>query len=231
IKLGDRFKYAQEDVDFIYDGLEKNKRTMVEESIEEFGGTTTEQAEPTQKEKDIARARELVKNPHLGDPVDNTMATVLQKKQVYGYINEEGKKIGGMVDSQYIKKEEVKNIGKADKLTKAQGIKYWDFWYGKEGEIGERDKREIEAKGKEQEGNPLIGERQPLERRDKDDNGSLNKDLLIEKIQELRKKNYLEDDEKFGEALGCNAKFKLWTEKELTKLKEKLEIYRPSCLK
>ena len=48
-----------------------------------------------------------------------------------------------------MKKEEKDNIGKAQDLTKANGIRYYEFWYGKEGELGERDKRELAAKEKE----------------------------------------------------------------------------------
>ena len=229
IKLGERFKYAQEDVDFIYNGLGKITSADI---TREFGGIAVEEKpEEGEKERKIAQAKELVKNPHLAEPVDDTMATIPQKRQTYGYINEEGKKIKGIVDSQYIKKAEKDNIGKAQDLTKIQASKYWEYWYGKEGELGERDKRELAAKQKEQENNPFATKREPLEKRDPKDDASLTKDLLIEKINKLRKDNYLEDDEKFGEALGCNAKFELWTEGELTKLKEKLEIYRPSCLK
>jgi len=230
VKLGDRFDYAHEDVDFIYNGLEK---TIASEAItKEFGGTVEEKPENShdnsEKDQKIARARELVRNPHLAEPVNNTMATVKQKKQIYGYINEEGKKMGGMVDSKYITKKEVENIGKADKLTKAQGIKYWDYWYGKEEELGERDKRELAAK--EKEGNPFVTERQPIKKRDPKDESSLNKDVLIEKIQSLRKENHLEDDKKFMTELGCNAKFDRWSEKELIKLKEKLEMYKPNWI-
>ena len=224
-----------------------NCKITSEAITKEFGGTATEVKEnpyiPKEykerlepKEERIAKAKEiikdtmpgedLVKNPHLAEPVNDTMATVLQKKQIYGYINEEGKKMGGIVDSQYITKEEVKKIGKADKLTKAQGIRYWDYWYGKDEELGERDKREIEAKDKE--GSPFATKREPTEKVDPKDDASLAKDILIEKINKLRKENALDDDEQFTKTIGCNTKFNLWTEKELTKLKEKLEVYKPN---
>jgi len=234
VKLGDRFDYAHEDVDFIYNGLGK---ITSEDITREFGGTAVEEEEYQKdlrniegdKEQKIARAKELVLNPHLADPIDDTMATVKQKRQVYGYINEEGKKIGGMVDSQYITKEEIKSIGKADKLTKANAIRYWDYWYGSKEKLGERDKRELAAKEKEvKEGNPFVTKRHPLEKRDPNDTTPLDKQVLIDDIQQLRKDNSLEDDEKFSEALGCNTKFKLWTEKELTGLKEKLKTYKPN---
>lgn len=238
VKLEDRFDYAQEDVDFIY----KEQTNIVEESIKEFGGTVEEEKPEerfdslgnnvvTQKEKDIARARELVKNPYLAEPVNNTMATVKQKKQIYGYIDEEGKKLGGIVDSQYLTKEEAEGIGKPEDLTKSRAFAMWEKWYGKEGELGERDRREMTANEKKQKDNPFVTKREPVEKRDPKNKNSLAKDMVIEKIQDLRKKNHLLDDEKFSEALGCNAKFNLWTEKELGKLKEKLEIYRPAWLK
>jgi len=232
------FELANEIVEYIYKDQKKLPQptnaeitNMAEESLKEFGGTVKENPylpegykENVEKDLKIARAKELVKNPHLADPVDDTMATVKQKKQIYGYINEEGKKIGGMVDSQYIKKDEVKNMIKADKLTKAQGIKYWDYWYGKDEELGERDKRELAAKEKD---NPFVTARQPIEKRDPEDDASLNKDLLLEKIQRLRKKQYLTDDTKFAEAMECNANFDRWTEKDLERLIEKLEMYNP----
>ena len=233
----DFFELADKIVDYIYD-----KKITSEAITKEFGGTL----EPLQKvfdklpesyqkqlgavEKDkeqkIAKARELVRNPHLSEPVDDTMATVKQKKQVYGYIDEEGKKIGGIVDSDYITKEEVDNIGKPENLTKARAFKMWGYWFGNDGTMGERDKRELEAQ--EKEGSPFITEKEPIEKVDKNDDSSLTKDLLIEKINKLRKENALEDDAKFTKELGCNAKFNLWTEKELTKLKEKLEIWKPN---
>ena len=135
-----------------------------------------------------------------------------------------------MVHSRFIKPEEVEAIGKADKLTRTKAMKYWDYWYGKtdSDELGERDKRELIAKEKEEKESPFATKREPLEKVDKDDDSSLSKDVLIEQIQKLRKENALDDDAKFTEALGCNANFKLWHESELTKLKEKLEIYKPN---
>ena len=235
------FGFADRIVDYIYET--KGKITS-EDITKEFGGETVELPadkttllrdttdEPNPhitgktKEEFIAQAKEIVKNPHLAEPVDDTMATVKQKKQTYGYINEEGKKIGGIVDSQYMTKEEVKSIGKADKLTKAQGIKYWDYWYGKEGEMGERDKRELAAK--EKEGNPFVTEREPIEKTDKDDNASLSKDMIIDEIQAKRKELHLEDDKKFEKEIGHNTNFKNWTEKELTKLNELLKDWKPN---
>jgi len=238
------YKFADRIVGYIY-----NCKITSEAITKEFGGTATEVKEnpyiPKEykerlepKEERIAKAKEivkdtmpgedLVKNPHLAEPVNDKMATILQKKQIYGYINEEGKKMGGIVDSQYITKEEVKKIGKADKLTKAQGIRYWEYWYGKDQGLGERDKRELEAKEKET--SPFVTPREPLEKVDKNDDFSLTKDVLIEKIQELRKGLCLEDNAKFKEKLGYNANFEKWTEKELIRLKDLLKDWKPSWI-
>lgn len=222
------FEIADEIVDYIYNGSKKSLefRGTQEEVQEQFDKLPKEYQEKLgDKEQKIVQARELVRNPHLTEPVDDTMATVKQKKLVYGYLNEKGEKIGGIVDSQYITEEETKNIGEWQNLTKAQGIKYYEYWYGKEGELGERDKRELAAKEKL---SPFSTGRQPIETRDPKDDASLGKDLLIEKINKLRKDNHLEDEAKFKKAFdGCNTNFKLWTEKELTKLKEKLEMWKP----
>lgn len=216
----DYFGFANTIVDYIYNGLKITSEAITKE----FGGTVVEEKpEEGEKEQKIAQAKELVRNPHLAEPVDDTMATVKQKKLIYGYIDADGKKIKGMLDSQYIKKGEVKNIGKAQDLTKANAIKYYDYWYG---EDGERNKRELEAK--EKEGSPFATKREPIEKRDPKDDTSLTKDLLIEEINKLRKAKHLEDDEKFSEAFECNANFELWTEKELNSLKEKLEMWKPN---
>lgn len=240
VKLGDRFDYAHEDVDFIYNGLEKVKiikpKITIQDSLKEFGGTAVVEnkdlpegyKENVEKEQKIDRAKELVKNPHLADPVNKTMATVKQKKLVYGYIDEEDKKIGGIVDSRYIKKGEKDSIGKAQDLTKANAIRYYEYWYGKEGEMGERDKRELTAK--EKEGSPFVTEREPVEKIDPKDDTSLTKDVLINDIQELRKKLFLEDDTKFKKELGYNTNFEKWTEKELIKVKNLLKDWKPSWI-
>ncbi|MHA1420446.1 MAG: OB-fold nucleic acid binding domain-containing protein, partial [Candidatus Heimdallarchaeaceae archaeon] len=174
------FGIADKIVDYInneeyLEVLKNNKEITTEAITKEFGGTTEEEKPQDSggriytgsiekpKEQKIAQAKELVRNPHLTEPVNDKMATIEQKKQIYGYINEEGKKMGGIVDSQYIKKEEVKSIGKAQDLTKADGIRYWEYWYGKEGELGERKKRELEAK--DTEGTPFTPKRNPLEKK------------------------------------------------------------------
>ena len=214
-------------VEYIWKGV--NEITS-EDITREFGGTAVEQqleGIESDKAQKIAIARELVKNPHLTEPVDKTMATVKQKKQIYGYIDKEGKKCGGIVDSQYLTKEEAEGIGKPEDLTKSRAFAMWEKWYGKEGELGERDRREMTANEKKQKDNPFVTKREPIEKRDPKNKNSLAKDIVIDEINELRKTYGLTDDKKFMLEFGCNAKFNLWTEKELGKLKEKLKMYKP----
>ena len=234
----DYYKWADNVVDYIYNGCNGNNEKITSKAItKEFGGTAVEEKTKerlgnlgnnvvTFKEQKIAQAKELVRNPHLTEPVNDKMASVKQKKQIYGYIDEEGKKIGGMVDSRYIKEGEVKNIGEWQDLTKAQAIRYWNYWYGKEEEVGERDKRELEAK--EKEGNPFVTKEQPLEK--KDPKSNLTKDVLIDDIQAKRKELFLEDDAKFKKEMGYNTDFEAWTEKDLTKLKNLLKDWKPSWI-
>jgi len=194
VKLEERFKYAQEDVDFIYNGL-----ITSEDITKEFGGTAVEE---TKKER-IAKAQEIA-----------NQASQAQKDMVEKIIK-----------SKYITEKEIKNIGDLVTLTKDNASKYISYWFGKDEEVGERAKREIVAKDKE--GNPFVTERQPIEKRDPKDDASLAKDLLLEKIKALRKDQHLEDDTKFAEAMECNANFDRWTEKDLNRLKERLEMYNP----
>jgi len=240
------FEFADKIVDYIYQSqtkieIIKPKITLVEEAIKEFGGTAAEEKPQDSggriytgsvekpKEQKIAQARELVKNPHLTEPVNDKMATIPQKKQIYGYINEEGKKIGGMVDSRYITEKEKEGIGDWKDLTKSRAFKMFEKWYGTKETLGVRDKRELEAKDKEQ--NPFLTERRPLETKDPNDGTPLTKDVLIDDIQALRKKLFLEDDVKFTKALGYNTNFEAWTEKELKKVRDLLKDWKPNWVK
>ncbi|MHA1420447.1 MAG: hypothetical protein ACTSPO_16140, partial [Candidatus Heimdallarchaeaceae archaeon] len=60
---------------------------------------------------------------------------------------------------------------------------------------------------------------------------TITKDVLIDDIQALRKKLFLEDDAKFTKAIGYNTNFKNWTEKELGKLKDILKDWKPDWVK
>ena len=202
------FGFADEIVDYINKSQTRIEMikpeiimSIVEESIKEFGGTVTEET----KEERIAKAQEIA-NPN--------MASKAQKDMVEKIIK-----------SRYITKEEVAKIGDLKDLTKVNASRYISYWFGDGVKVGERAGREMIAQEEEEKANPFAT---TLEKVDKDDDSSLSKDVLIEQIQKLRKENALDDDAKFTEALGCNANFKLWHESELTKLKEKLEIYKPN---
>ena len=219
------FDCADDIVNYIYG----NNKITSEDITKEFGGTVEEKLQTFEviaKEQKIAQARELVKNPHLAEPVNDNMATVKQKKRIYGYINEEGKKIGGIIDSQYMTEEEKEGIGDWKDLTKSRAFKMLEKWYGTKETLGERDKRELEAKNKEQ--NPFLAERQPLEKKNPNNTTPLTKDVLIDEIQALRKKLFLEDDAKFKKEMGFNTNFNMWTEKELKRVKDLLRDWKPS---
>jgi len=236
------FEFADKIVEYI------NNEITSADITKEFGGTKEERIEQAkEKVKEIENPAWIKKeqkldltesaiNPHLSDPVNDTMATVKQKKQIYGYIDAEGKKIGGMVDSDYIKTKEIENIGKPENLTKKDAIKYWEYWYGKDKHtLGERDKRELADKEKKaKEENPLkekINEkRESIEKRDPKDESSLVKDLLIEAINNQRKEIHLEDDEKFREQIGYNPKLEELSEETLLKLKALLKDWRPDWI-
>ena len=207
------FEFSDKIVDYIYKDQKKLPQptnaeitNMAEESLKEFGGEAVEET----KEERIAKAQEIA-NPN--------MATKPQKDMVEKIIK-----------SRYITEPEVKNIGDLNLLTKVNANKYISYWFGNDGTLGERDKRELSAKAKE-EASPFISGREPIEKQDPNDDASLNKDLLIEAINKMRKTYGLMDAEKFMETIGCNANFNLWHESELIKLKEKLEIYKPNWVR
>lgn len=207
--------------------LPNDKTTLLRDTTEKSNPHITGKVGIIKNER-ISQAKELVRNPHLAEPIDDTMASILQKRQIYGYINEDGEQVKGIIHSQYLTKEEEKGIGEWQDLTKKRACLMWEKWYGKEGETGERDKRE-KAK-KEKEGSPFITKSQPIEKRDPRDETSLAKDLLIEAIQAKRKEIFLEDDEKFQETLGYNPKLDELSEEKLLKLKELLRDWKPDWM-
>lgn len=220
------FKTADEIVDYINKSqikieMIKPEITITSEAIaKEFGGEVVKVKEnpylPEGYKEEVEKAQRIAKAQEIANP---DMATKPQKDMVEKIIK-----------SRYITEPEVKNIGDLNTLTKVNANKYISYWFGNDGTLGERDKRELSAKAKE-EASPFISEREPIEKQDPNDDASLNKDLLIEAINKMRKTYGLMDAEKFMETIGCNTKFKLWNESELTKLKEKLEIYRPNWVK
>ena len=204
------FEFANKIVDYINneitgEAITKESGGMVEEVSEKIEEQITEGAKTAR----IEQAKEIVGKA--------TKLTELQKNMVEKIIK-----------SRYITKKEVENIGDLNVLTKDNASKYISYWFGDDAKLGERDKREITANEKKEKESPFVTKSEPIEKRDPKDNASLAKDLIIEKIQKLRKDNVLEDDAKFTKEFECNTRFELWSEKELTKLKEKLEIWKPS---
>ena len=207
------FVIADKMVNYIYKGLnEITSEAITKESggmVEEVSEKIEEQITEGAKTARIEQAREIVgKATKLTEPQKNMVEKIIK--------------------SRYIKKEEVENIGDLNVLTKDNASKYISYWFGDDAKLGERDKREITANEKKEKESPFVTKSEPIEKRDPKDNASLAKDLIIEKIQKLRKDNVLEDDAKFTKEFECNTRFELWSEKELTKLKEKLEIWKPS---
>lgn len=204
------FEFANKIVDYINneitgEAITKESGGMVEEVSEKIEEQITEGAKTAR----IEQAREIVgKATKLTEPQKNMVEKIIK--------------------SRYITKKEVENIGDLNVLTKDNASKYISYWFGDDAKLGERDKREITANEKKEKESPFVTKSEPIEKRDPKDNASLAKDLIIEKIQKLRKDNVLEDDAKFTKEFECNTRFELWSEKELTKLKEKLEIWKPS---
>jgi len=211
------FGFANEIIDYIYD-----KGITSEAITKEFGGTAVEVKTETKEER-IAKAQEIA-NPNMATKPQKDMVEKIIKSR---YIKkDELEKIGGK-ESESLEEARIIALENINQITKVNANRYISYWFGDGVKVGERAERELTAKEKEEEQNPFATERQPLEKVDKNDDTSLTKDVLIDKINKLRKENVLEDDAKFTKELGYNTNFKLWTEKELIGLKEKLEIYNP----
>jgi len=205
IKLEDRFKYAQEDVDFIYKDM-----ITSEDITKEFGGTAKE--EPKTKKERIEKAKEIAGKTEFKP------ASTLQKNRIFGYRDKEGWH-KGMIESRYIEKEEIRKIGSPEKLSVEKASDWLGWWWGVGKEEGERKKREREHPRNEN--GTLVGSLV------KGDKTSLAKDILIDDINALRRENFLIDDVKFEKEMGYNPHLENLTEEELSKLKGVLEHYNP----
>jgi len=208
----DFFEFADKIRDYIC------KKITSEDIIATLGGEiigTSKDGKPVvktgTKEERIETAREAV-----GD-TEFRPASTAQKKKIFGYRDEKGWH-KGMIESRYITKEEIREIGSPDKLSLEKASEKLGWWWGVGEEIGERDAREIIAKDQGEVQEPLV----------KGDKTSLVKDILVDKIYALRRENFLNDDEKFDKEIGYNPKIEELTEKELEKLKEILEHYHPA---
>ena len=223
------FGFADRIVDYIYET--KGKITS-EDITKEFGGTVEEEKHGTfevvVKEQRIAQAKEIVgKATKLTEPQKNMVEKIIKSRYIK---KEELEKMGGGGVTKSLEEARSMVLENLNKITKDKASSYIPYWFGNDAKLGERDKRELAANEKKEKENPFVTKREPIEKRDPKDNASLAKDLIIEKIQKLRKDNVLEDDAKFTKEFECNTRFELWSEKELGNLKEKLEIWRPDWI-
>ena len=200
----DFFKFADKIKDYIL------KRITSEDIKKEFGGTT--------KEERIETAREVVGETEFRP------ASTLQKNKIFGYRNKEGWH-KGMIESRYITKQEIRDVGSPDKLSVESASEWLGMWWGVGEEIGERAKREIE--NPRDEDGKLISRTNGSEPLVKGDKTSLVKDILVDEVNALRRENFLSDDVKFKKEMGYNPKLEELSEEELTKLKEILKHYHP----
>ena len=164
------------------------------------------------KEERIEKAREAV------GETDFRPASTEQKKYIFGYRNNEDKWCKGIIESRYMTKPEIREIGDPNKLSLEDATEWLLWWWGPDKKTGERKKREKE--------NPIddIKESGGLVKGDKT---SLVKDVLIDDINALRRENFLSDDVKFKEELGYNPELEELTEKELKTLKDLLKNFHP----
>ncbi|GAG15951.1 unnamed protein product, partial [marine sediment metagenome] len=199
IKLADRFKYAQEDVDFIYKDMNGIKTATKEE----------------RKEK----AEEIVGETRFKP------ASTEQKRYIFGYRNNKDEFCKGIIDSRYMEKPEKREIGDPKKLSLEDATKWLLWWWGPDKKSGERAKREKEAP-RDEDGN-LINEIKESGGLVKGDKTSLVKDDLIDDINAWRRENFLIDDKKFEEELGYSGDLEKLSEDDLFKIKDLMKHYHP----
>lgn len=200
----DFFRFADEIVDYIC-----RKRTT----------ETKEENKEENKEERIEEAREVV-----GD-TEFRPASTEQKKYIYGYRNNKDKWCKGIIESRYITKPEIKEIGDPKRLSLEDATEWLDWWWGPDKKSGERAKREKEApRGKN--GN-LIDEIKESGGLVKGDKTSLVKDDLVDNINAWRRENFLIDDKKFEEELGYSGNIEKLSEEDLLKIKDLMKHYHP----
>lgn len=194
----------------------KDKEITSEDIVKEFGGTT--------KEERIEKARETVGETEFRP------ATTLQKNKIFGYRDKEGWH-KGMIESRFITKEEIREIGSPEKLAVGRASVLLSWWWGIDDEIGERAKRGIEAQGKEEEPREVVDTvKESLSKKEsilKGKETSVTKDILIDEVSALRRENFLSDDEKFKEEMGYNPHLEELSEKDLILIKEVLKHWHP----
>ena len=174
--------------------------------------TSENVTEESTKEERIEEAEKIVGETRFKP------ASTEQKKYIYGYRNNDDKWCKGMIESRYIKKTEIREIGAPEKLSLEDATGWLDWWWGPDKKSGERKKREKE--------NPIdeIKESGGLVKGDKT---SLVKDVLIDDINAWRRENFLVDDKKFKEELGYNPNLEELSEEDLLKIKKLIKNYHP----
>lgn len=153
-------------------------------------------------------------------------ASALQKAKIFGHRDESGWH-KGMIESRYITKAEIRDIGSPDKLSVEEASEWLGMWWGIGEDIGERAKREI-ANPRNENGTPLSGLSGP-EPLIKGNETSLVKGILVDEINAWRRENFLSDDVRFKKELGYNPNLEKLSEKDLLKLKELTKHYHPKA--
>jgi len=207
----DFYASADEIVEYIFKGLD-----MVSAI---FGGETKEETKEDTKETKEERTK---KAEEIVGETQFKPATDKQKNFIYGYKGKDGVWKKGMIESRYIETHEIEEIGDPKKLSIDKASEWIELWLGEEGnpeDIGARKQREKD--------NPRDEKGVPLNKMVKGNETPLDKDVLVDDVDALRRKCRLNDEDKFYKATGYNPKTEELTVKELTKLKEILKRYVP----
>lgn len=195
----DFFSFADKIKDYIC------RKLTSEDTTKESGGTT--------KEERTEEAEEIVGETRFKP------ASTEQKKYIYGYRNNDDKWCKGIIESRYMEKPEIREIGDPKKLSLEDATEWLLWWWGPDKKSGERKKRELEHPRNEN--GTLVGALV------KGDKTSLVKDGLVDDINAWRRENFLIDDEKFKNEMGYNPKLEELSEKDLLKLQKLTKHYHP----
>ena len=200
------------------------RNLVLKESVLTFGGKITgvkKNGTPKveTKEEKIEKAEEVVGETRFKP------ASTEQKKYIYGYRNNDDKWYKGIIESRYMEKPEIREIGAPEKLSLEDATDWLLWWWGLDKKSGERKKRERENP-RDTEGN-LISELEERETLVKGNKTSIVKDDLIYDINAWRRENFLIDDKKFKEELGYNPNLEKLSEEDLLKIKKLIKNYHP----
>lgn len=203
----DFFEFAEKIVGYVYSEYAKTLKGEIVGTSED--GTPKVET----KEERIEKAREVVGETEFKP------ASTEQKKYIYGYRNNKDEWCKGIIESRYMEKPEIREIGDPKKLSLEDATEWLLWWWGPDKKSGERKKRELEHPRNEN--GTLVGSLV------KGDKTSVAKDILVDEVNALRRENFLIDDVKFKKEMGYNPKTEELTEEELVKLKELLKYYHP----